>query len=1131
MLISNMKTRNSNKRSSVRAVSPASDESPEKVKRVSPIQKGGGEKTRSIKNNRSSLRSVSPGSDELPEKVKRVSPRQIDKENTKAIKNGRVSLSDKGYCGSSSEDESDWQRKGRNAVGSGVVSAKKRKSEGAPDESSDSSSDDFLVPTQSLDLDSDFFKIEKKNPASDFSSIENSIFAGINRLSDSEDSDDSQDTKPVKIERVGSNAGLEEGNDTIKAEHGSSESVTIKVDDVNEIKPPAGGKGKKTAKKQQKSSDKGSRQEKSQQDKALVKSKHFKTENKGHTQKNKKGPIDRNQHRKVKEETSIPDVNKLDVSELLALGEGLDTKGKIVTETKRKKVSKRNVESEEEGISDWEEVDTSTFEGQQVKHTIPKEGIAVTVQVPNIHEKKKKKGFDMAAYVKRRMNRVRRDIQVLMHKAHLLCWIAHGNYVNKILNSEILMGLSLSLIPSKHCYPDKHTDLPYLQQIVQWFAKAVEVEEKVVANEDLLVSLQTQFQKKAAKSRRDMVLMFVCVLRSLGIKTRLVMSLQPLPLKPPLSEISHLTSKKPSATKGKKIKGEPQKSAQGRRKKDAPNASKDVIRKRRDVMTKEEAVRRIKEAAAKKVEQAGRLTQRKDSELPLVSKKSTKSELASDSGRSMRARKSIRKYVDDGVTTDEDEEMVQQEQERDKETKTVDTNSTSSRKQIGVSGGQVPVKDARSGKVSTKPNRKIAQSSGSESDYTAEFKVKKDRKGKTDRRVLSSDSLSDEAPVADTKKKKDRCDVWSEVFLESEEKWICVDVYHRQIHCVRELYSRATQPVQYVLAWQDDGTIRDVTRRYCPQWHTVTRKHRVDEEWWKESLRPFMGHRTARDDEEDEDLDRQLQDRPLPTSLAEYKNHPLYVLKKDLLKFQGIYPPDAPTLGFVRGHPVYARECVHTLHSREIWLKEAKVVRLGESPYKIVKARPKWDRMSGKVIKDLPLELFGSWQVEDYVPPTAVDGKVPRNAYGNVELFKPSMLPGGTVHMQIPGLNRVARKLQIDCAPAVTGFDFHCGSSHPVYDGFVVCEEYKDVLAEAWQAEEEEADRRYEEKRLKRIYGNWRKLIKGLLIRERLKARYDFGPVKEITKSKTKKAKRFQESKRMKTVDSDDSDWEMGQCD
>lgn len=38
--------------------------------------------------------------------------------------------------------------------------------------------------------------------------------------------------------------------------------------------------------------------------------------------------------------------------------------------------------------------------------------------------------------------------------------------------------------------------------------------------------------------------------------------------------------------------------------------------------------------------------------------------------------------------------------------------------------------------------------------------------------------------------------------------------------------------------------------------------------------------------------------------------------------------------------------------------------------------------------------------MDDYVPPTAENGIVPRNEYGNVELFKACMLPKGTVHLQ-----------------------------------------------------------------------------------------------------------------------------------
>lgn len=32
------------------------------------------------------------------------------------------------------------------------------------------------------------------------------------------------------------------------------------------------------------------------------------------------------------------------------------------------------------------------------------------------------------------------------------------------------------------------------------------------------------------------------------------------------------------------------------------------------------------------------------------------------------------------------------------------------------------------------------------------------------------------------------------------------------------------------------------------------------------------------------------------------------------------------------------RDCVHTLHSRDTWLKQARVVRLGEVPYKVTAA-------------------------------------------------------------------------------------------------------------------------------------------------------------------------------------------------
>lgn len=58
--------------------------------------------------------------------------------------------------------------------------------------------------------------------------------------------------------------------------------------------------------------------------------------------------------------------------------------------------------------------------------------------------------------------------------------------------------------------------------------------------------------------------------------------------------------------------------------------------------------------------------------------------------------------------------------------------------------------------------------------------------------------------------------------------------------------------------------------------------------------------------------------------------------------------------------------------------------------------------------------------------------QVPRNEFGNVYLFLPSMMPIGCVQLNLPNLHRVARKLDIDCVQAITGFDFHKGYSHPM---------------------------------------------------------------------------------------------------
>ncbi|XP_072026463.1 DNA repair protein complementing XP-C cells homolog [Amphiura filiformis] len=454
-------------------------------------------------------------------------------------------------------------------------------------------------------------------------------------------------------------------------------------------------------------------------------------------------------------------------------------------------------------------------------------------------------------------------------------------------------------------------------------------------------------------------------------------------------------------------------------------------------------------------------------------------------------------------------------------------------------------KQKKKGKVASKKTEKSKQNSGGDSsveelnsDSDFEVEVLKVASGprssasssgegsgkKKSRKMVSSDS-GESVEIIKTKGNfKQGTDTWLEVYCASDKAWICVDCVHGHVKRPELCESYASKPISYVVAFDNEGSIKDITHRYDSKWMIGTQKLRVDSEWWQETLRPFRTRNTRRDREEDDQLQGKLMNKPLPTTISEYKGHPLYALKRHLLKFEGLYPETAAILGYCRGEAVYARECVHELHTRQTWLKEAKSVRIGEKPYKMVKARPKRNQ---PMETEPSLEVFGEWQTEDYEPPIAVDGIVPRNEHGNVELFKECMLPKGTVHMRLVGLNRIARKLEIDCAPAMTGWDFHSGFCHPVLDGYVVCEEYEDLLEDAWHKEQQEIEKKNRKKKEERALKNWKLLIKGVLIRERLNKRFrsdDGAGTSSPSKSKAKKSEKVSWPKnRMTAFEGDES--------
>nr|CAB3267791.1 DNA repair protein complementing XP-C cells-like [Phallusia mammillata] len=396
-------------------------------------------------------------------------------------------------------------------------------------------------------------------------------------------------------------------------------------------------------------------------------------------------------------------------------------------------------------------------------------------------------------------------------------------------------------------------------------------------------------------------------------------------------------------------------------------------------------------------------------------------------------------------------------------------------------------------------------SSESEDDF---IEPKRKRKAKTStlkpNTATKSSPTSTKQGVSSTKSKspmrpkanrsKETHNEWLEVYI-PKTGWIHVDCISEIINDPKSAESSATQPVHYVITFDNDSAIKDVTARYASGWLTTTRKLRisyVESDWWNNTMKMFKTKKKAMDNEENKQLESDLLAQPLPTSIAAFKDHPLFVIRRHLLKYEAIYPPDTPVIGFVRGEEILPRSSVHVLHTREKWLQSALSVCEGEEPYKMVASF----LLNKKLNRDSAtpsLPLFGKWQTETYKPPVAKDGKVPRNDFGNVDLFQPSMLPIGCVHLQLAGLQTVARKLNIDVSPAIVGFDTHSGYPHPVLDGYVACKEHEKILREAWKEDQVHAAERAKEKREQKIYGMWKKLIRGLTALERVRRKYEQG--------------------------------------
>jgi xeroderma pigmentosum group C-complementing protein len=130
--------------------------------------------------------------------------------------------------------------------------------------------------------------------------------------------------------------------------------------------------------------------------------------------------------------------------------------------------------------------------------------------------------------------------------------------------------------------------------------------------------------------------------------------------------------------------------------------------------------------------------------------------------------------------------------------------------------------------------------------------------------------------------------------------------------------------------------------------------------------------------------------------------------------------------------------------------------------------------------------LYSIHQTQVYVPPPVTRGRITKNAFGNLDVYVPSMVPPGGAHIRHPLTQQAARALKIDYADAVTGFKFQGRQGTAIIEGAVVPEEHRAAVLAVIEGLEQEALEQESRARSLLALRLWSRFMKGLRIAARV---------------------------------------------
>lgn len=387
---------------------------------------------------------------------------------------------------------------------------------------------------------------------------------------------------------------------------------------------------------------------------------------------------------------------------------------------------------------------------------------------------------------------------------------------------------------------------------------------------------------------------------------------------------------------------------------------------------------------------------------------------------------------------------------------------------------------------------------------------------------------------------------WTEVLSPATQKYIPVDVVVKNIvgtnrDLIESLGPRgakadkAKQVTAYVVGFSQDGTAKDVTVRYLkgqlfpgrtkgtrmppekiPVYNKNGKVKRYDQfDWFKSVMRAYTrgseNYPLTEVDYDEDATDLKIAQavkkevKEGEETLQYFKSSKEFVLERHLKREEALLPTAKPAKYFKNKgkkgdgeeEPVYLRSDVVPVKSEETWHKQGRAPRPGARPLKWAPFRAATTNRRRELAEaeaaaghKVLQGLYSHDQTDWIIPPPIQNGIIPKNQYGNIDLFVEHMLPEGAAHVPYRTAIRVCKRLEIDFAEAVVDFEFGHRMAVPVIQGVVIPEEHYDRVIEEVAKEEAEKARKEDEKRRKVVLGAWRKLLMGMRIAERVRREY-----------------------------------------